>query len=273
MANLNYYKQKIKHLSLTEWLIIINVLLFILTQIVDFTVGNGLIHLGAKVNFLIAGGEYWRLITAMFLHGGIMHLLFNMMALYILGRDIERFFGQKKFLLLYFGAGLIGSAFSFLLIDNVSVGASGAIFGLMGGNLYLYRRNPMVYKRIYGNDLLILIVINLVIGFVQPNIDIAGHIGGLIGGFILANGLNLNNEPFFSPKALIPYVLTLVLIVAPITVGVIKETSSSDFYLTSAYYQYSIGHYEKAYDWAVKGVEKYPNNADLKSIMKGLEPQ
>ena len=141
MANLNYYKQRIKRLTLTEILISINVAMFILTQIVDMATGDGLLRLGAKVNALIGLGEYWRLLSAMFLHADLMHLIFNMMALYILGKDIERFFGKKKFLAIYFLSGLVGSAASYLLVENISVGASGAIFGLMGANLFLDRKS------------------------------------------------------------------------------------------------------------------------------------
>ncbi|HAS75029.1 MAG TPA: hypothetical protein DCS67_12865, partial [Clostridiales bacterium UBA8960] len=200
MANMNYYIRRIKQMSLSEILIGLNIFMFVLTQIVTSIAENGLLRLGAKVNALIGLGEFWRLFTAMFLHADLMHLIFNMMALFILGRDIERFFGKKKFLVIYFISGLIGSGASYLFIDSVSVGASGAIFGLMGANLFLYKLNPLVYKRIYGTDLLILIGVNIVIGFIRPNIDMAGHIGGLIGGFVIASALGLSYESWIKPK-------------------------------------------------------------------------
>lgn len=263
MANLNYYKQRLKQLTLTEILIGINVIMFILTQIVDMTTGDGLLRLGAKVNALIGLGEYWRLLTAMFLHADLMHLIFNMMALYVLGKDIERFFGRKKFLAIYFISGLVGSAASYLFVENVSVGASGAIFGLMGANLFLYKTNPLVYKRIYGSDVLILVGINLVLGFIRPNIDMAGHIGGLIGGFITASAVGISHEKVFEPKKIIYQILVAVVLIAPIVAGTIKVQSKPDLFVSGAYYYYTEGRVERAYNVVEKGLVKYPEHPDL----------
>jgi len=269
MANLNYYKYKIKQLTLTEILIGLNVFMFLLTQIIDFTIGDGLLRLGSKVNALIGLGEYWRLLTAMFLHADVMHLIFNMMALFILGKDIERFFGKHKFLAIYFISGLIGSGASYLLVDGVSVGASGAIFGLMGANLFLYKLNPLVYKRIYGSDLLILIGINLVIGLVRPNIDMAGHVGGLIGGFVAASALGLSHEKIRATKHLIYQMLVILLFISPIAMGTLKVQSDPDLYITGAAYYYSENKEERALKIVEKGLKKYPTQEDL-LYMKAL---
>jgi len=263
MANLNYYKQRIKRLTLTEILIGINVVMFLLTQIVDMATGDGLLRLGAKVNALIGLGEYWRLLSAMFLHADLMHLIFNMMALYILGKDIERFFGKKKFLVIYFLSGLVGSAASYFLVDSVSVGASGAIFGLMGANLFLYKLNPLVYKRIYGSDLLILIGINLVLGLIRPNIDMAGHIGGLIAGFITASAVGLSYEKVMQAKKIVYQVLVGVLLVGLIVAGTFKVQSKPDLFISGAYYYYSEGRSERALEVIDKGLIKYPEQTDL----------
>lgn len=271
MANMNYYIRRFKQMTLSEILIGLNVFMFILTQIVTTVAGNGLLRLGAKVNALIGLGEFWRLFTAMFLHADLMHLIFNMMALYILGRDIERFFGKKKFLLIYFISGLIGSGASYLFIDNVSVGASGAIFGLMGANLFLYKLNHLVYKRIYGSDLLILIGVNIVIGFIRPNIDMAGHIGGLIGGFFTASALRLSYESWFAPKRAIYHAITIALLIVPIVLGTIKVQSNVDIYISGAYYYYTEGKVSRSLKTIDNGLEKYPDQADLlymKSVIR-----
>lgn len=271
MANFNYYKNRFKQLTLTELLIGINVLMFLLTQVIDMISGNGLLVLGAKVNALIGLGEYWRLLGAMFLHADLMHLIFNMMALYLLGRDIERFFGKKKFLFIYFVSGLVGSAASYLLVDGFSVGASGAIFGLMGANLFLYKLNPMVYKRIYGYDFLILIGINLVLGLIRPNIDMAGHLGGLVGGFIAASAVRLNYEKWWNGKRFIYYALALVVIIVPTVFGTLKQQNNEDLYISGAYYYFTEGKIEKSMDVIEQGLEKYPNQADLlymKDVLK-----
>lgn len=270
MANLNYYKSKIKNLTLTEWLIGINLIMFALTQIVNITFGNGLLRLGAKVNFLIGLGEYWRLLTSMFLHADVMHLIFNMLALYILGRDIERFFGRTKFLLIYFISGLIGSSFSYLIVSNVSVGASGAIFGLMGANLFLYKINPTVYKRIYGTDFLVLIGINLVLGLIRPNIDMAGHIGGLIGGFVTAFAFGLSHEKALIPKRIPFQVLAVLILAVPISIASYTHLKSPESYASAAYYHYSVDHIKTANKYIDRGIDKFPEIRDLVLIKNSI---
>ena len=270
MANLNYYIRKIKNATITEILIGVNIIMFLLTTLIDFTGGNAWLILGAKINILIAMGQVWRLLTAMFLHAGIMHLIFNMMALYILGRDIERFYGPKKYLFIYFISGLVGSAFSFLLVSNTSVGASGAIFGLFGANLYLYFVNPHAYKRIFGTDFLILIGINLVISFVRPNIDVVGHIAGLITGFIAAFGVGIYSEKTFTPKRLLIQAFTIILFIAPTLTAFTSIRSTPDFYVTSASYYYYQDKPEKAKKVIEQGLEKFPGEQQLKQIQAEL---
>jgi membrane associated rhomboid family serine protease len=138
---------------------------------------------GLSAHF-IADGEYYRLITAGFLHAGPLHLLLNMFALYILGSLLEPAVGRLRFGLIYFVSLLAGS-FGALLVspDSPTVGASGAIFGLMGGAAVVMRNRGM---SIMESGLGIWIVLNLVITFAVPNISIGGHIGGLIGGAVCA---------------------------------------------------------------------------------------
>lgn len=272
MANLNYYKSKLKHLTLTEWLIGINIFMFLLTQVIDFTSGGALIKLGAKVNFLIGMGEFWRLLTSMFLHADLMHLIFNMLALYILGKDIERFFGKTKFVILYFVSGLIGSAFSYLLVSNVSVGASGAIFGLMGANLFLYKINPTVYKRIYGTDFLVLIGLNLILGLIRPNIDMAGHVGGLIGGFTTAFALGLRHESMKSKKRIPLQIAVVLILLVPVTIATGIQRRKPETFASAAYYHYSVGHIKTAHRYIDQGIDKFPELDDLKLIKDALNP-
>ena len=134
----------------------------------------------------VAQGDYWRLITAAFLHYGPFHLLLNMLALYWFGSLLEERIGSGKFLLLYLVSGLAGSAGA-LLLDPLqpTVGASGAIFGILGAGLVLERQRDYVF----GGSALGVIVLNLVFTFSISNISIGGHIGGLIGGAAAALGL------------------------------------------------------------------------------------
>ncbi|APH04385.1 rhomboid family intramembrane serine protease [Bacillus weihaiensis] len=153
-----------------------------------------LVNFGAKFNPYIYEGEWWRLITPIFLHIGFFHLLMNSFALYYIGPAVERAFGSLKFLLIYLIAGIGGSVASFAFSTSVSAGASGAIFGCFGALLYLGLHNRRVFFRTMGSNLLVIIGINLALGFVIPNIDNAGHIGGLIGGFLAAVIVQLPQE-------------------------------------------------------------------------------
>lgn len=152
-----------------------------------------LILLGAKENSLIAGGQYWRLITATFLHANLVHIFFNTYALYALGPESERIYGTGRFLALYFLAGLGGSVASYLFSPAPSVGASGAIFGLIGGLgifYYLSRKTLGDFARAQVQSMAAIAMINLIIGFASPGvIDNWGHLGGLVAGVIAGAAL------------------------------------------------------------------------------------
>jgi rhomboid protease GluP len=152
--------------------------------------GRGaLFAFGAQSNPYVAVGQYWRLFTSVFLHAGLTHLLFNAYALFVLGRDVEAFYGRWWFLAIYLVAGLAGSVAWYILGDEVpSVGASGAIFGLIGAEAAFFVRNRKLlgqFGRQRLGNLAILIVINLVFGFTIPNINNIAHLGGLTAGFLL----------------------------------------------------------------------------------------
>lgn len=145
-----------------------------------------LIEFGAKVNWLIMEGEWWRLFAPIIIHIGLLHLAMNTLALYYLGMTVERIYGNIRFLFIYIFAGFIGSLASLLFSPNISAGASGAIFGCFGALLYFGVINPRLFFRTMGYNILFVIAINLLFGFSVTGIDNAGHIGGLIGGFIAA---------------------------------------------------------------------------------------
>lgn len=148
-----------------------------------------------KVNEFIADGEYYRLFTSMFLHLDLSHMLLNGFALYIFGRDVEALFGTARFAVIYLLGGLSGSLASFVFTDALSVGASGAIFAIFGAEIvYLYH-----HRDLHGDNgrrllsrLLFFMVLELAIGVIGEagigdfRIDNAGHIGGLVGGIVLA---------------------------------------------------------------------------------------
>jgi membrane associated rhomboid family serine protease len=138
---------------------------------------------GALYGPLVARGDWWRLVTSMFLHANYLHIGMNMYSLYFAGTILEQVIGRWRFLLLYLGAGIAGSAGALVWSPTTpSLGASGAIFGVLGG-LYVLERRRHIST---GGQIAGLIVLNLVITFVFSNyISVGAHVGGLIGGVIL----------------------------------------------------------------------------------------
>ena len=140
---------------------------------------------GALIPALVAQREVWRLLTSMFLHSGVTHLALNMLSLYFLGSFVEAAFGRGRFLALYLLSGISGGL-AYLYFGEFgapAVGASGAIFGLLGGVLgYSLRRGTFSWQNPLIRQLLILLALNLYLGFSIPNISNTAHLGGLAGG-------------------------------------------------------------------------------------------
>lgn len=175
----------------------INGAMYLLTLLLRLRMsyGEALFYLGANVPVLVAHGQVWRLLSSMFLHGNFEHILFNAMALFIWGRQVEALLGRWKFALCYLLGGLFGSAMSFALTaGGYSVGASGAIFALFGALLYLRKVNRNLFDFAFGAQVLAIIGLNLVLGFLSPGIDNFAHIGGLVGGFFISAGLGLYKD-------------------------------------------------------------------------------
>jgi membrane associated rhomboid family serine protease len=178
--------------SVTSTLLVVNIAMFLVELATGasgglWTGGSGqkLFDLGALYAPAVVDGQYWRLFTAMFLHAGILHILFNMYALYLFGYLIENALGSLRFIGVYFVAGFVAMAVSFAFADpNVpAVGASGAIFALLGAWVaYNFRRRGSIQASYNLRWALMLIGLNLFLGFSIPNIDNYAHVGGLIAG-------------------------------------------------------------------------------------------
>ena len=175
---------------LATWvlLVVIAVVFGLETLLGGSTDTEVLIRMGAKVTPLIAAGQYWRLFTAMFLHIGLMHLFFNGYALLAIGTELERLFGWQRFLTIYLLSGLFGNLASYAFSPSLAAGASGAIFGLIGSLAAYFA----LHRDLLGGwgqrrliNLVVLIVVNLVLGFTQPGIDNLAHLGGLVSGLAL----------------------------------------------------------------------------------------
>lgn len=173
--------------------ITICIIMFILTR--GSTDIETLLKYGANNAYLTKSGEYYRLLSSMFIHIGLLHLLFNMYALYIVGPQVESFYGKFKYFLIYILSGVSGSILSITFSSNtVSAGASGAIFGLMGALLYFgfFYRNYL--GSVIKSQIVPIIILNLVIGFSTSGIDNAAHIGGLIGGILTSLALGVTDK-------------------------------------------------------------------------------
>lgn len=177
-------------------LLALNVAIFVIPLLLDLAglrlsgvpISDYIAAWGAKSNDAIRRqGEYYRLLTSMFLHGNLLHIAFNAYALYALGPEAERIYGTPRFLAAYFLAGLSGGIASYTFSPYDSVGASGAIFGLIGalGAFYYSSRELFgdIARRQLGS-LITVVMINLFIGFSVPRIDNYAHIGGLLGGVL-----------------------------------------------------------------------------------------
>lgn len=147
--------------------------------------------LGGKINHLIIAGQFWRLVTPAFLHSNIMHIGFNMYALTILGRRLERTYGHGRFLLLYLLAAFGGNVLSFVLSPTPSLGSSTGVFGLLAAEaVFIYQNRKLFGQRTRNmlSNILMILFINLAIGLSpNTNIDNFGHLGGLLAGFLFAS--------------------------------------------------------------------------------------
>jgi rhomboid protease GluP len=147
-----------------------------------------LINFGANYGPLVTSGEYWRLFTANFLHIGLLHLFFNLYALYIVGTEVEMFYGPVRFLVIFLLSAVAGAIASYTFTYGLSAGASTGLFGLIGTLVAFFTRNRTVFGEVSRTRLMnlaIVIAINVLYGLSVPVIDNWGHIGGFIGGLML----------------------------------------------------------------------------------------
>jgi rhomboid protease GluP len=175
---------RVSYPTVTYTLLGITVLIFILQMLSETLLGSDFpAMIGMKENSLVAQGQFWRLLTPVFLHGSILHIGFNMYALWIIGGRMERAYGHGKFIALYFLSAYAGNVFSFLFQPSPSLGASTAIFGLLAAEgVLLYLNRKLIHDaRNMLQNIITIGVINLIIGM-TGGIDNWGHLGGLLGG-------------------------------------------------------------------------------------------
>lgn len=175
-------------------LIVLNVMIFLYTSIYDQN--DRLFYEFANNYVYVQNGEIYRLLTCMFLHADIMHIVFNMYALYLLGPIVERYYGKIRFIFIYFISGLLGSLFScvFMSSNTYAIGASGAIFGLLGSMAYFTYYYRATLQGILRSQIMPVIIINLGLGLFIPGIDVSAHIGGLIGGILASMAIGIGDK-------------------------------------------------------------------------------
>lgn len=164
----------------------LTIIVYLLQLLTQFVMGGVDLPavLGMKVNVLIQQGQLWRLFTPMLLHGSLLHIGFNMYALYALGPGLESYYGHRRFLVLYLLAGFAGNVMSFIFSPANSLGSSTAIFGLLGAQaVFLFQNKTLFGSRAQRalTNVVLVAVLNLWIGL-SPGIDNWGHLGGLLGG-------------------------------------------------------------------------------------------
>ena len=180
---------KMKYPIVTYLLIALNVILYVipvLTNSYDVIINNFCVY-----GSLIKAGQYYRIITGAFLHGGILHLAFNCYALYVIGSQLESYLGKVRYLIIYLFSAVTASLFSMIFNSNPSIGASGAIFGLMGALVYFGYHYRVYLGNVLKSQIIPLILFNLLIGALSTGIDNFAHIGGLIGGLLITSALGI----------------------------------------------------------------------------------
>ena len=178
---------------ITYFLIAVNVILYFIPVLIGqyYNIVSKFSVFGPSIR----SGEYYRLITGIFLHGNFLHLLFNCYALYVIGSQIENYLGKYKYIIIYLFSGVIGSLFSMIFNANsASIGASGAIFGLLGALVYFGYYYRVFLGNVVKSQIIPVIVFNLFLGFLLSGVDNFAHIGGLIGGCMITRSLGIKDK-------------------------------------------------------------------------------
>ena len=207
---------KPKKIIITKILILICLIMYGVSLIINNNFNEALIILGANNRGLVLHGEVYRLLTSAFLHGNIIHLIVNMYSLWIIGSEVETYMGKIKFLVIYILSAIMGSLFSIVFLENsISIGASGAIFGLMGSLLYFGYHYRLYLSNALTREIIPIILINLILGFSISGIDNACHIGGLIGGYLstMIVGIDYKSKKSETINGIIVYTLLTIFLV------------------------------------------------------------
>ncbi|MDQ0155657.1 rhomboid family intramembrane serine protease [Robertmurraya andreesenii] len=184
------FKEFIRYYPVVSFIVLIHILLYLLTVIPAFP-SAWLFETLMGVNLYIVQGEYWRLVTPIFIHSGLAHVLFNSFSLVLFGPALERMLGKSRFILLYLATGILANVATLLLkpLTYTHVGSSGAIFGLFGVYLAIVLLRKDLMSSENTQVILTIAIIGVLMTFLQPNINVTAHLFGLISGFVLGSML------------------------------------------------------------------------------------
>ncbi|MEN2765983.1 rhomboid family intramembrane serine protease [Ornithinibacillus xuwenensis] len=238
----------------TYLLIGINAILYLLLEINGGSLTNQtLIDFGAKFNPAIVDGEWWRLFTSMFLHIGFLHFASNMLFLYYFGSLAEKMYGSIRFISMYILAGVAASIASFAFVTNISAGASGALYGLFGAFIYF----GLFYKRVFyqtiGKNILMVLALNIGLGFFLPQLDVIAHMGGLVAGFIAAGIVHLPKKRKLRTQA-IAFIIYVVLVIGIFLFGMEQNPNKASYQTLNINMLLQEERYEEIVEGATKGL-------------------
>lgn len=209
--------------KMTRILIIINLAVFLLMTFSGGTESiDNLVRFNAMVKPLVYHGQWWRVFCAQFIHIGFFHILMNMYFLNEIGPIFERLYGPRNFLIIYLASGVIGNLFTYAFgsPNTVSAGASTSLYGLLGlaiGMIFAYKNDEVL--RSFGASFVSIVVINLIYSLLMPRVGVLGHLGGFIGGVVLAGIFPIVNRELSKSRVSLSIVLLLVLVIAFIYIG------------------------------------------------------
>ena len=224
------------------------VILFLMIQIQPVKNIGTAIEFGAKYNPLIIAGEYWRLLTPSLIHLQLFHLLFNAIFIYQFGKIIEHLFGWWRLTIIIIGSAFLGNLFSFAFIENVSLGASTVAYGLLGAMLFLGIENRKMFMHLVKGMIFPIMLFSIVWAIIDPTIDFYGHLGGFLGGFLIASILGLPKTKQYLSRTALATATYVLLVMGLFTRGTLltQQMDYSDYNMALIYYYLQNNEPEKA---------------------------
>lgn len=253
-------------------IIILNTVLFLATWVFQIFGFDLELYLNL-IKPLTLTGDLWRLLTACFMHAGILHLLSNMFCLYIFGGITEKTYGKTKFLVIYFFSGIVASITSVLISEHASLGASGAVFGVIGANLYLLTKIEGTTKRRFAMDLLSFLAINFAFSGFRSGIDVAAHLGGLGAGVAMAFAIGHAREAVFAQKRIVYQVGGAALLILIIVGTYLIRYNNPEVHADGIALRYHLYGYKNAYHCAERAHNKFPKNEEITELYTWLRAQ